>query len=102
MIKNGQKSIASILIADRPKLLDNFQVQLTLPNKLMAGQLEREKPGLNKHLRENLNNYGITIQIIVSETVTKKFVYTPQEKYEKLVELNPLLKRLKEAFKLDL
>ena len=102
LIKNGQKSIASILIADRPKLLDNFQVQLTLPNKLMAGQLEREKPGLNKHLRENLNNYGIAIQIIVSETVTKKFVYTPQEKYEKLVELNPLLKRLKEAFKLDL
>ena len=102
LIKNGQKSIASILIADRPKLLPNFQVQLTLPNKLMAGQLEREKPGLNKHLRENLNNFGITIQIVVSETVTKKFVYTPQEKYEKLVELNPLLKRLKEAFKLDL
>ena len=102
LIKNGQKSIASILIADTPKLLANFKVQLTLPNKLMAGQLEREKPGLNKHLRESLTNYGITIQIVVSETVTKKFVYTPQEKYEKLAELNPLLKRLKEAFKLDL
>ena len=92
LIKNGQKSIASILIADTPKLLANFKVQLTLPNKLMAGQLDREKPGLNKHLRESLTNYGITIQIVVSETVTKKFVYTPQEKYEKLAELNPLLK----------
>ncbi len=102
LIKNGQKSIASILMADKPKLLQNFQVQFSLPNNLMAGQLEREKPTLNKHLREVLNNYGITIQIIVSETVTKKFVYTPQEKYEKLLELNPNLGKLREAFKLDL
>jgi DNA polymerase-3 subunit gamma/tau len=79
LIKSGQKSIASILIADKPKLLQNFQVQLSLPNKLMANQLEREKPSLNKYLRETLNNYGITLIIIVNETVAKKFVYTPQE-----------------------
>ena len=102
LIKSGKKSIASILIADKPKLLQNFSVQLSLPNNLMASQLEREKPNLNKHLRETLNNYGITIQIVVSETVTKKFVYTPQEKYEKLLELNPALAKLREAFKLDL
>lgn len=102
LIKTGQKSIASILITDKPKLLQNFKVQLTLPNKLMASQLEREKPKLNKHIREALNNYGIVIQIVVNEVVTKKFAYTPQEKYEKLLELNPILAKLKEAFKLDL
>jgi len=102
LIKTGQKSIASILIADKPKLLQNFQVQLSLPNQLMASQLEREKLNLNKHLREVLNNYGIAIQIVVNEIVTKKFAYTPQEKYEKLVEINPTLAKLKQAFKLDL
>jgi DNA polymerase-3 subunit gamma/tau len=102
LIKTGQKSIASILIADKPKLLQNFQVQLSLPNQLMASQLEREKLNLNKHLREVLNNYGIAIQIVVNEVVTKKFAYTPQEKYEKLVEINPTLAKLKQAFKLDL
>ena len=102
LIKSGQKSIASILIADKPKLLQNFKVQLALPNNLMASQLEREKPNLNKHIREALNNYGITIQIVVNETVTKKFVYTPQEKYEKLLELNPALGKLRDVFKLDL
>jgi len=102
LIKTGQKSIASILIADKPKLLQNFQVQLSLPNQLMASQLEREKLNLNKHLREVLNNYGIAIQIVVNEIVTKKFAYTPQEKYEKLIEINPTLAKLKQAFKLDL
>ncbi len=102
LIKSGQKSIASIMIADKPKLLQNFQVQLSLPNQLMASQLEREKLNLNKYLREVLNNFGITIQIVVNEVVAKKFAYTPQEKYEKLLEINPSLAKLKHAFKLDL
>ncbi|GGH03758.1 hypothetical protein GCM10011416_23490 [Polaribacter pacificus] len=102
LISKGQKSVASILMADSPKLLDNFEVSLTLPNKLMADQLERSKPKLIKFLREALNNYGIQLQIHINEEVTKKFAYTPQEKYEKLLELNPALAALKEAFKLDL
>jgi DNA polymerase-3 subunit gamma/tau len=68
----------------------------------MASQLEREKLNLNKHLREVLNNFGITIKIVVNEVVAKNFAYTPQEKYEKLLELNPSLAKLKHAFKLDL
>lgn len=101
LIEKGQKNIAAILIADTPKLKDGFVVQLTLPNQLMANQLEREKQKLTKFLREALNNYALQTQLIVNEAAVKKFAYTPQEKYEKLLEKNPLLASLKNAFKLD-
>jgi len=102
LITKGQKSIAATLISNTPKLGADFEIIFELPNTLMSGQVEKEKPKLIKHLREALNNYALSISIVVSETVTKKFAYTPQEKYEKLVEINPTLAKLKEAFKLDL
>ena len=102
LIKKGEKSMASILAADLPTLQDNFNVQFTLPNKLMEDQLKLGKPKLIKFLRESLNNFGITIKVVVNETVEKKFAYTPQEKYNKLKEKNPFLKKLKDTFQLDL
>ena len=102
LIKKGEKSIASILAAADPKLLENFNVQFTLPNKLMKAQLKIEKPKLLKFLREVLNNFSINITVIVNETVEKKFAYTPQEKYNKLLEINSSLKSLKDTFQLDL
>ena len=101
-IKKGEKSIASILAAADPKLLENFNVQFTLPNKLMKAQLKIGKPKLLKFLREALNNFSITITVIVNETIEKKFAYTPQEKYNKLLEKNSSLKSLKDTFQLDL
>ena len=102
LIKKGEKSMASILAADLPSLQDNFNVQFMLPNKLMEDQLKLGRPKLIKFLRESLNNFGITIKVVVNETVEKKFAYTPQEKYNKLKEKNPFLKKLKDTFHLDL
>ena len=100
--KKGERSIASILAADKPVLKENFVIEFTLPNKLMEDQLRQGKPKLMKHLRESLNNYGISLQVLVNETVEKKFAYTPQEKYSKLKEKNPLIEKLKDSFQLDL
>ena len=102
LIKKGEKSIASILAAADPKLLENFNVQFMIPNKLMKEQLKIGKPKLLKFLRASLNNFSITITVIVNETVEKKFAYTPQEKYNKLLEKNSSLKSLKDTFQLDL
>tara|TARA_R110002124_G_scaffold118499_4_gene275894 strand:- start:8115 stop:9806 length:1692 start_codon:yes stop_codon:yes gene_type:complete len=101
LIKRGQQSIAASFNADLPVLKDNFTISLTLPNTLMQDQIEKEKPKLIKHLRTALNNYAIQLSIIVNETVTKKFAYTKKEKYDKLLEKNPTLAKLKDVFKLD-
>ncbi|MGB0880424.1 MAG: DNA polymerase III subunit gamma/tau, partial [Polaribacter sp.] len=100
--KKGQKSIASILATDTPKLLENFKIEFTLPNQLMQQQLQKEKPKLLKFLREKLNNFGITIEVKVNEVIEKKFAYTPQEKFNKLKEKNPLIEKLRQTFELDL
>ena len=102
LIKKGEKSIASILATDIPTLQENFHIQFILPNKLMEDQLKQVKPKLIKFIRESLNNYGISLNIVVNETIQKKFAYTPKEKYNKLLEKNAFLKDLKDTFQLDL
>ncbi|WP_435262451.1 DNA polymerase III subunit gamma/tau [Tenacibaculum sp. nBUS_03] len=97
----GERSIAAIIASDEPQLRERFQVAISLPNDLMKSQLEKGKRKLLTFLREKLNNYGIQIVITVNETVEKKFAYTPQEKYLKLKEKNPLLEKLKNTFGLD-
>ena len=100
--KKGERSMASIVATDLPKLGDSFKISFTVPNKLMQDQFKRGRPKLLQFLRERLNNYGITIDAILNETVEKKFAYTPLEKFNKLKEKNPLLLKLRQAFELDL
>ena len=55
-----------------------------------------------KYLRESLNNYGISIETIVNETMEKRFAYTPLEKYKRLKEKNPMIEKLKDVFQLNI
>ena len=98
----GERSMASIVGTEVPTLGCDFKITFTVPNKLMEDQFKKGRPGLMKFLRENLNNYGISIAVQLNEAVEKKFAYTPQEKYNKLKEKNPLLEKLRQAFELDL
>ncbi|MFY0631607.1 MAG: DNA polymerase III subunit gamma/tau [Flavobacteriaceae bacterium] len=102
LIKKGEKSMASIIAADLPTLKEGFIIHFVLPNKLMQDQLKQGRPKLLKFLRESLNNYGVNLEVVVNETIEKKFAYTPQEKYDKLKEVNPLMEKLKNTFQLDL
>lgn len=101
LIQKGDKSLASILNASKP-ILNEWSIQYSLPNNLMADQLEKLKPRLLKYLREHLNNFSIDLEVNVIETEVKKFIYTPQEKYNKLKEINPDIEILKNMFGLDL
>mgnify|MGYP000692493971 CR=1 FL=1 len=100
--KKGEKSMASIIAAGEPLLKEGNIIEFSLPNKLMEDQLKQGRPKLLKHIRESLNNYGVRLEVIVNETVEKKFAYTPLEKYNKLKEKNPLIEKLKDTFQLDL
>jgi DNA polymerase-3 subunit gamma/tau len=98
----GERSMASIIGTDIPKLEANFKISFTVPNKLMQDQFKKGRPKLMNFLREKLNNYGIAIDVNLNEAVEKKFAYTPEEKYNKLKEKNPLLEKLRQTFELDL
>ncbi len=99
--KKGKKISASIMNTDIPKVINN-NIELTFPNSMMKAELLKIRPTLLQHFREKLNNYSIDFDIKVNEENGKKFAYTPQEKYNKLLEKNKALAILKKAFNLDL
>ena len=49
-----------------------------------------------------MNNFSITLDIKVNETMEKKYAYTPEDKYEKLVEKNKHVELLRKTFDLDI
>ncbi len=99
--KNGEKIIASIMNANRPKV-ELEGIEIVFPNTMMEAEFLKMKPKLLRYFREKLTNYSIDIKTIVNEENEKKFAYTPQEKYTKLLEKNTALAKLKSTFKLDL
>jgi DNA polymerase-3 subunit gamma/tau len=98
----GQKILASNLNTDLPKLKENFTIHIELPNGTMKKEIEREQYELMEHLRLKLNNHFIQLEITVNEESAKKFAFTPEEKYEKLREKNPVIDLLRKEFDLDL
>ena len=64
--------------------------------------MEREFVYFLPFLRKALNNFSIVINVIVKESEDKKFIYTPEEKYQRLIEVNPMLAKLRKELDLDL
>ena len=98
----GKKILASNLNADIPKLRNENTLWIELPNDTMKKEIEREKYDLMEYLKAKLNNHFITLQITVNEATAKKFAFTPEEKYQKLQEKNPVIDLLRKEFDLDL
>lgn len=100
--ENGKKILSSALHTDVPKLKDKNTIWIELPNDTMKKEVERDQYLLIQHLKEKLNNYEIDLYITVNEAAEQKYAFTPQEKYEKLKEKNPLIDKLRKEFDLDL
>jgi DNA polymerase-3 subunit gamma/tau len=98
----GKKILASNLNADIPKLRSETIIWIELPNSTMKKEVEREQSLMLNYLKDQLNNYDISLQITVNEETSKKFAFTPEEKYEKLREKNPAIDLLRQEFDLDL
>jgi DNA polymerase-3 subunit gamma/tau len=99
--KQGSKILASILETDLPKLKEDNQIVIELPNETMKINLEREQNKLMSYLKQKLQNTEIRLVINVNEQSAKKYAFTPIEKYNKLKEKNPLIDKLRSTFDLD-
>jgi DNA polymerase-3 subunit gamma/tau len=85
-----------------PKIIDSNTLEYTVPSSLNKVEMEREFVYFLPFIRKALNNFSIVINVIVKETGEKKFIYTPEEKYQRLIEINPLLGKLRKELDLDL
>ena len=91
----------------------NRQPSLTLDSNLTYFKLdltrqtdvetffEKERPELLGYIRGKLHNHDITIDVKVNETLVLKKSYTAQDKYNRLVELNPNLEMMRNLFGLE-
>jgi len=99
--KKGERIIGSMFAMNIPTL-EGTKIYLELPNESMKVDLESAKSGLLQFMYRKLDNYNITLHITVNEEASKKYAFTPQDKYEKLKEKNPLIDKLRASFDLDI
>jgi len=97
----GYKIMESLLLINDPKL-NGTTITLELPNQGSKIDFESEKIGLLGYLKGHLHNHNIKIEVIVNESVTTKKAFTPQEKYNRLTEINLNLDILRKTFDLDI
>jgi DNA polymerase-3 subunit gamma/tau len=96
----GYRIVASLLTINDP-ILEGTTIIHELPNESSKIDFEKELSDILGYLRGKLHNHEITIQVNVNETLVLKKAYTNQDKYNRLVEINPNLEILKKMFDLD-
>ncbi len=98
----GKYNLAAILQIDTPKLINENTIRLEFPNTTNKIEVERQQFELLQYLRKSVNNFSISLDIVVNETLEKQYAYTPEDKYQKLVEKNIHVELLRKTFDLDL
>ena len=96
-----EQNLASLFQLSTPRI-NNTTLEYAVPSSLNKVEMEREFVYFLPFLRKALNNFSIVINVIVKESGEKKFIYTPEEKYQRLIEINPILGKLRQELDLDL
>lgn len=100
--KQREQNLASLFQLSTPKITAESQIEYAVPSPLNKVELEREFVYFLPYLREALNNHSFKITIVVKESEEKNFIYTPEEKYNRLREINPVIDQLRKELDLDL
>lgn len=101
LTKQGEKMLSAILNSTEPVLKETC-ITLTYPNAMMMEEVRKNQTPILNYLRDKLQNYSIRFDLHFNEQDEKSFVYTPQEKFEKLMEINPILGEFRQRFNLDI
>ena len=98
----SRKSIVGVLQAHKPDIRNLFELHFELANKTQEGYLQGIQQELMAYLRKALNNYSLSMHITIKEGTTEKKPYTADERYRAMLEINPLLDKLRQVFDTDI
>ncbi|MGB0255096.1 MAG: DNA polymerase III subunit gamma/tau, partial [Flavobacteriaceae bacterium] len=101
MTDNGARNMVALLQLDQPRLKNKIEIHLTVPNYTNRVELEKQSTSLLSYLREKLINDHLTLKLHVDTKEDKRFVYTAEDKYDELVEKNPIIAAFKKNFNLE-
>jgi hypothetical protein len=100
MTDSGKRLLATYMQMNDP-MLNGTIITLELPNQSTREEFLTGCNELLGYLRGKLHNHDITIEVVVNETIENKYAFTPQEKFERLKQINPNLELLRKTFDLD-
>jgi len=97
----GKQNVLSVFNGSAPIMLQPYEFEVVVGNKVQENLFKTERPYLLNFLRTNLKNFSIEVNPRIDEQVVTKRPYTNQEKYQHMAAKNPQLAELKKRFNLD-
>ncbi|MCX6311130.1 MAG: DNA polymerase III subunit gamma/tau [Bacteroidetes bacterium] len=86
---------------NKPVLVAKDLVTFTVLNTMAEERINEDKTELMTFLRKQLRNFVFKLEIIVSKEEGESMIFTAQDRFKKLAEINPDIQKLKQAFDLD-
>ena len=100
--KTRTMSIEQVML-DRSFVFENNIILLELDNDAQLQHFDLMKLEMMEYLRNTLHNNSVGIEAkMMQRETTERLPYTAQEKYDFLLEKNPILNTLRERLQLDL
>ncbi len=97
----GKNSLHATLSAREPVVLGPSIVSFSIVNDVQEKYLREEKPTLLSHLRRELDDPALQLEVKKEEVVARPR-YTKLDKFTLMAERNPALLKLREELDLDL
>jgi DNA polymerase-3 subunit gamma/tau len=98
----GKSNLGIALLSKRPALLDKTTIEFIITNKALEETINEDKMNFLGFLRKELNNYAIQLNLQLSVNEDKTNLYTATDRYNRLVEKNPMIKKFRQTFDLDI
>lgn len=100
--KEGQSNIAALFSIADIQMESQSKIHISVPSNINKVELEKEFLDFKPYITEKLNNNQFQCIISVTPAKRKEFYITAEEKYQKLVEINPAIAELRSKLDLDI
>lgn len=100
--KEGQSNIAALFSIAQLEMESSAKIHISLPSNINKVELEKEFFEFKPYLIKKLNNNQFQLIVSVAAAQRKEFYITAEEKYQKLVEINPAIAELRNQLDLDI
>ncbi len=100
---DGKHNLLSILRDKKAILGGDYNICVSLDNKVQEEVLNEERSNILGYLKSKLENDKITLKIDIKPIKEEEIkAYTPEDKFKKMAKKNPHLLTLKEGFDLEI
>lgn len=98
---NKRISLSVTLTMRKPVLASDELIVFTVDNQSQVEDINSERADLMSFVRRRLNNYKIQLQAVVTKNDSDRKAYTADDKYKRLLAMNPVMAEFRKAFELE-